>query len=346
MSYAQAGMLNRWGLGPLARRLIVLLALAAIIPMTVSLTVAVMSFTSKHSNQIVKRQEEVAKRTALTISNLLETTKGQLIMIANAGDFGSHEGRRAVSIALFKANEGIDGVSIVGGDGYELLHSDRYKVIAKAELQNVSRSEYYRVTRSGKTHIGPVTFSKLNEPVIQMAVPLRDRGHNVSGALSARFNLKLMWDVLAQTEVGDMGYSYVIDSGGRLIGHQDPSLVLGGFDTSGVRSVRHVLETDGIHGPGHDPMEGLLGQEVLLSHSPAGEAGWIALVETPTQEAFATTRASVVRAIVVAALTLLGACIFAVVMGRRFVKPIHDLTESARQISTDDLSPQIAVGGN
>ena len=209
-------------------------------------------------------------------------------------------------------------------------------------------SAYFRVTQSGQTYIGPVTFSRFREPVVEMAVPLRDvRNNNVWGALAARFNLKVMWDVLAHTEVGDTGYAYVIDSTGRLIGHPDPSLVLGDFDASGVESVQHVLDVTGTNRSTLSSTSGgLLGEEVLFSHSAIAQTGWIAVVETPTSEAFAAARANVMRAIVVVALTLLGAGIFAVVMGRRFVNPIHELTESARQISGGDLSPQIAVRSN
>ena len=58
------------------------------------------------------------------------------------------------------------------------------------------------------------------------------------------------------------------------------------------------------------------------------------------------TRASVVRAIMVVALTLVGAGIFVVVISKRFVKLIRELTESARQISAGDLSPKIDVRRN
>ena len=316
--------------------------------MAISMTLSVMSFTSAQSAEIQRRQVEVAKRTALTISNLLETTKDQLLLLSIAGEFSSPEGRHRVAIDALKANQGIESVYIVGTEGRELLRNDRYELFHKDELRNVRDSAYFRVTQSGQTYIGPVTFSRFREPVVEMPVPLRDvRNNNVWGALAARFNLKVMWDVLARTDIGDTGYAYVIDSKGRLIGHPDPSLVLGELDASGVESVRHVLDTTGMHRRTDSSTSGgLFGEEVLFSHSIIAQTGWIAVVETPTREAFAAARANVMRAIVVVALTLLGACIFAVVMGRRFVKPIHDLTASARQISAGDLSPLISVRGD
>jgi len=348
LRYTNTTIPKGWRLGRLARRLIVLLALGAIIPMAISMTLSVMSFTSAQSGEIQRRQVEVAKRTALTISNLLQSPKDQLLLLSSAGDFSSPEGRQRAATDALKANQGIESVYIVGADGRELLRSDRYQVFDVDELRNVGDSAYFRVTQSGKTYIGPVTFSRFREPVVEIAVPLRElRNNDVWGALAVRFNLKVMWDVLARTDVGDTGYAYVLDSKGRLIGHPDPSLVLGDFDASAVESVRYVLQMTGMHGRADGSTSGgLLGAKVLFSHSTIAQTGWIAIVETPTSEAFAAARANVMRAIVVVALTLLGAGVFAVVMGKRFVKPIRELTESARQISAGDLSPLISVRGD
>ena len=87
-----------------------------------------MSFTSAQSGEIQRRQVEVAKRTALTISNLLESPKDQLLMLSNAGDFSSPEGRRRAAIDALKANQAIESVYIVGTEGRELLRNDRYQV--------------------------------------------------------------------------------------------------------------------------------------------------------------------------------------------------------------------------
>lgn len=345
MSYIQARLPKGWGLGRLARRLILLLAFGAIIPMTVSMTLAVKSFASAQSDEIVRRQVEVAKRTALAVSQLLETAESQLILFSNGRNFSSEEVREIVVTGVLKANPAIESVRIIDSNGQELTRSHRFDAAYESETHNVRNSDTLRVTRGGLTHMGPVSFSRYEEPVIEIAVPLRDvRTYAVSGALAARFNVKAVWDVLATTDVGDTGYAYVIDSHGRLIGHRDPSLVLGRFDTSNVESVQHVLESGGVNDTAdRSTVSGLLGGDVLFTHAPAGDSGWTAIVETPTSEAFAAMRASIRRAIGIVAMTLLGAVVFAVVMGRRFVNPIRNLTESARQISAGNLSPLISV---
>ena len=340
-------MLYAWRVGPLARRLILLLAIGAVVPLAVSMTLALVSFTQVQSHEIERRQVEIARSAAVTIAAIVDTVEAQLTLLSQAADYSTDERRPRAATDLLKVNDGIESVSVLGLDGRELLRHERYDVIGEAELRDAGDSPHFRVTQSGQTYVGPVTFSRFNEPVATVAVPVRDLRGNVQNVLAARFNLKVMWDVLAQTDAGDTGYAYVIDSAGRLIGHPDPSLVLGDFDASGVESVRHVLDMTGMRRRTHGSTSGgLLGEEVLFSHSTIAQTGWIAIVETPTHEAFAATRASVVRAIMVVALTLVGAGIFVVVISKRFVKPIRELTESARQISAGDLSPKIDVRRN
>lgn len=337
-----------WRVGPLARRLILLLAVGAIVPLGVAMTLTVVSADRSQKAEIVRRQAEIAKSTAQTISNLVDTPSAQLTLLANAGDFSSTEGRRAAVTDLFQANEGIDRVSIVGSDGRESARVDRYEVYGDGVLEDVSESPMFRSTQSGETYVGDVSFSRFNEPVVTIGVPLLDPQRRARGALAARLNLKVMWDVLAQTDAGATSYAYVVDSEGRLIGHRDPSLVLGGFDPLNSETVSHWFarkDRETQTGEAEHVLAGLNGESAIFDHAPVGDTGWFAFVETPTREAFAGTRASIMRAIVIVALSLLGAVIFAVIVGKRFVKPILQLTETTSQISEDDLTIPIAVKG-
>ena len=339
-----------WLVGPLARRLILLLVLAAIVPLAVAMTLSVVTFTRAQTDEIARRQGEIAKGTAWTIKSILETSEGQLTLSSNTGNFLSEEGRILVATNLFKSNEGIDRVSIIGADGRELTRRDRYEVFEKADLEDIRHSQLFRATQSGETYVGPVAFLQFNEPVVVIGVPLHNDLNKIRGTLAARSNLKVMWDVLAQVDAGDTGYAYVIDSDGRLIGHQDPSVVLSGLDISSSESVLSILNGHGQRVPTPEravgtTLEGLYGNRVLVSHSPVGHTGWTAIVETPTSEAFAGQQASITRASIVALVCLLGAVTFAVVMGRRFVQRILQLSNSAHRISAGDLSPQIDVRG-
>ena len=341
-----------WLVGSLARRLILLLAFVAIAPLVVAMTLSAVTFTRAQSDEIVRRQAEVAKGTAGTIEAILKTPKEQLSLLSGIGNFSSENGRVAVATHLFKANEGIDRVIVVGADGRELTRRDRYEVFGEADLRDMRGSQLFQASQSLEVYVGPVTFSRFNEPVVLIGVPLVDERDQVQGALAAHFNLKVMWDLLAQADAGETGYAYVIDSDGRLIGHQDPSVVLSGLDISSSESVLHIFGGDGQQTPMPMPkmdhgttLEGLWGQRVLLSHSPIRDTGWIAVVETPTTEAFAGQRGSITNASLVALACLLGAVIFAIVVGRRFVKRILLLTTTARQISAGNLSPQVEEHG-
>lgn len=337
-----------WRVGPLARRLILLLGLGAIIPLVVSMGLTVVSADRSQKAEIIRRQTEIANSTGLKITNMVETPRAQLTLMAKTGDFSTKEGRLAAVTGLFQAVEGIDRVFVIGPDGHELGRFDRYLLFGEEHLQDISDSPLFNVTQSGETYMENVSFSIFNEPGFVIGVPIRDARREARGALAARLNLKVMWDVLAQVDAGATGYAYVVDSDGRLIGHQDSSLVLGGFEVNNSETVAHLLNM----GLGSNQasevdhtLKGLQGEDVLFDHALIPGTGWYAFVETPIKEAYARTRASIQRSVAVVMLFLLGAGIFAVIVGQRFVKPILQLTETTAQLSDGDLSTPIEVRG-
>ena len=150
--------------GPLARRLILLLGLGAIIPLVVSMGLTVLSADRSQKAEIIRTQSEIAKSTAQTITKLVETPTAQLILLADAGDFSSEEGRQAAATDLFQANEGIDRVFIIGPSGRERARYDRYLVFGEEELQDLGDSPLFNMTQSGEPYTGEITFSRLIPP--------------------------------------------------------------------------------------------------------------------------------------------------------------------------------------
>ena len=177
-------------------RLILLLAIGAVVPLAVSMTLALVSFTQVQSHEIERRQVEIARSAAVTIAAIVDTVEAQLTLLSQAADYSTDERRPRAATDLLKVNDGIESVSVLGLDGRELLRHERYDVIGEAELRDAGDSPHFRVTQSGQTYVGPVTFSRFNEPVATVAVPVRDLRGNVQNVLAARFNLKVMWDVL------------------------------------------------------------------------------------------------------------------------------------------------------
>ena len=115
------------------------------------MTLSAVTFTRAETDEIVRHQAEVAKAMAGTIEAILKTPEEQLTLLADAGNFSSEKTRVAVATHLFKANEGIDRVIVVGADGRELTRHGRYEVFGESDLRGMRDSQMFQVIQSGET---------------------------------------------------------------------------------------------------------------------------------------------------------------------------------------------------
>jgi hypothetical protein len=130
-----------------------------------------------------------------------------------------------------------------------------------------------------KVYYGPVYFRQESEPYMTLSLA----GARLDAGVSvAEVNLKLIWDVVTQMNVGERGQAYVVDGQGRLIVHRDISLVLGRTDMTQLAQVR-AARTDGAGASGE--AKDIHGRDVLTAYAPVAPLGWLVFVEMPIEEA-------------------------------------------------------------
>ena len=165
------------------------------------------------------------------------------------------------------------------------------------------------------------------------------------GVIIAQVNLKFVWDVVAQTKVGQHGLAYVVDPQARLIAHPDISLVLRNIDLSQLSQVRAARETQSEvpEDQAAAVYDDVQGHQVLSSSARVASLGWLAFVELPVEEAYAPLYASIRRsgALLVAALVL--AAFAGLYLARRMVIPIRTLRDGAARIGSGDLARRITI---
>ena len=328
---------RRWHLGPLARRQVLLLAVVAILPTTLSVLLAGVFFRSAYQEELWLRQEQAARQTAQMVGSYLETVLTQLNTVAQTADFETEQGRIEAVYALFRSAVGVERVFLLDTEGRELIWRDRYEVAGPNQHEDWRQSDVFLNTRQGATYIGPLTFNTFNEPVVVIGLPRHNAHRKSDGILGIYLTLRPMWDVLALADLGNTGYAYVMDAEYRLIGYQNPSLVLQGFNLSTVASAVTQDASSKV------VVQGLKGKPVLFGRSPIKGTNWTAVVETPTEEAFARQQSILLIAAIITVLSLAVAGGLALVMGRRFVAPIIELTETARRIAGGDLTGRVRV---
>ncbi len=229
-----------------------------------------------------------------------------------------------------------NSITLLDSKGKELAIVSRSLFLTDADLGERSGAEEFLVPfKTGGIYYSPVYFNnQTGEPYLKISVPITDlRTMRVNGMLVAEIRMSYMWDVIADIHVGESGVAYMLDQKGRVIAHQNTSVVLRG--TYFKVTARRGITT------------GLMGTKVALDVEKIALGGQLFYIvtELPVQEALRYTFRSLLAIIVLLILTLSCAIILGYVLIRKIVQPIESLAGTAQAIGQGDFSQKADSSG-
>ncbi len=120
-------------------------------------------------------------------------------------------------------------VALLDTAGHPLAQDFYASNSLSSQFINQLNGDILTQTSKGQNYIGPVDIEDVsNEPLTVIAVPVKNVFGDVQGTLVAEVDLKFMWDLVGQLQVGETGYAYVVDNKGDLIAFSNASRVLRG----------------------------------------------------------------------------------------------------------------------
>ncbi|HOU12101.1 MAG TPA: ATP-binding protein [Anaerolineae bacterium] len=322
---------------PLATRLFILFSVAAVLPLTVSGVFGLTSNYNAQRRQVEALQQESAANIANRIDAYLEQIEAEMELTVGKWTAQTEASLPLLLRALLTFNRGFETLTLVDWTGQEIAKVSRYTLFTAQDLGNRAAAPDFVVVSQGQRYLGPVSLSQFEEPLVTLAIPVKDVRQDVVGALVAEVNLKFMWDVIAQVKIGTGGYAYVVDREGRLIAHRDASEVLQGQTLRHLAGVRAALQGQATT----SWYAGLEKANVIGSYCPLRRADWFVLVESPHQEALANVYQTGILNLVALAATLGLAFLLGGYMVRSIVRPMKRLQEGVRLIGGGDLAYHI-----
>jgi putative methionine-R-sulfoxide reductase with GAF domain/predicted transcriptional regulator len=201
----------------------------------------------------------------------------------------------------------------------------------------------------GERYISPVYIDDgTSEPLMVMAIPVKNLLGEVQGTLVAEVNLKFMWDLVDQLKVGETGYAYVVDNQGNLIAFGDTARVLRGENVAHIPEVQEFIANPTATvdiTPEVVSYIGLTGEKVVGSFVPLGTPQWAVFAEISYDEAYQPIfRAVAVSIVATLALAIL-AGLAGVILARRLAVPLIELTRAATLIADGELELRATVSG-
>ncbi len=298
----------------------------------------------ENKTALFRIQQEKAASAARQIEEFADDIERQLgWTTAPQWAAASVEQRRFDYVRLLRQAPAITELIQLDDTGKEQLKVSRLAMDVVGSGKDYSQSPAFIEAKKHRMWFGPVYFRKESEPY--MTIAMAQSGRN-AGVTVAEVNLKLIWDVINGLKIGESGYAYVVDRGGRLIADPDISLVLRNTDLSNLPQVAAALSeiSGGVATtPAAMVAKGLDGKSVLTAHAAIPPLGWTVFVEVPLKEAMAPLYGTLLRSTALLALALGLAVLAALLLARRMIVPIRQLQAGAARIGAGELDRRIEI---
>jgi signal transduction histidine kinase len=288
-------------------------------------------------------QREMAQGAAFKIQQFVQDIEKTLRATTQTPEIvtdGLTEAYRFQLIKLLRVAPAITTATALDANGRERLKVSRVQMVRTEDLSAHTANAAFTQARKGASSFGPVYFVRQSEPYMRIAIPMERFAGEVIGVLIAEVNLKYIWEVISQIQVGQTGYAYVVSQKGDLIAHPDISLVLQKRSLKELGQVQAALA--GVPGP-LAVQPNLAGQKVFAAYAAIADLGWAVLVERTAAEAYAPLYASIRRTVVLLLVGLAMATVASLLIGRRVVRPVQILRQGATRIGAGALNHRIDI---
>lgn len=320
----------------LRRRLTLVFLGLAIVPLVLVGTIIEQRSFVGLEGQAVDLQSQVAANVGSEIRLTIEEHERELLFLSEVRGVRTldREEQQKLLVDMMAYETGFAEIALLDGNGQEQIRLSRTTMVTPEELADRSASEEFVFSSTnnqvyyGPVHIDPVT----REPLQTIAMPIIDlMSGKVSYVLVAEFRYKQIWDVLSEIDVPGEGEVYIVDQTGRVIAHQNPSIVF-------ANTTFDLPEEDG-------QATGLSGGRVVLARQVItfGNQEFVVVAEQPTEQALGLAISNLYLALAVTAITLVAAIVLVILTVRQVVLPVERLSTVANTIREGDLTVRAEV---
>jgi hypothetical protein len=223
-------------------------------------------------------QAEVIADKLAQFINEIQSQVGWITQVPTTA--GSIDQRRFDALRLLRQVPPITELSLLDSQGKEYLKVSRLAMDVVGSGTDYSKEAKFTETMAKKVYYGPVYMRRESEPYMTLGLA---GWRSDAGVSIVELNLKLMWDIVQHTKVGDRGVAYVVNAEGRMIAHPDFGVGKSLRDLSSLEQVREARTAAASMGPAriaHDMND----QEVVAAYARVPGTGWLVFVELPIEE--------------------------------------------------------------
>jgi two-component system NtrC family sensor kinase len=174
--------------------------------------------------------------------------------------------------------------------------------------------------------------------MVSLVIPVKSLyTREVAGVFYVQVNLRAIMDAIIARYGNQQGDVFVVSKKGKLIGHEDFSLVLRQTSVISSLAVRQFME--GKENTGKLPLRyvSFTGEEVLGVYARSNQVGWAAVVEIPVHEAYKPITSLSIKLFLGTMLVVVLVVIVSILFALRFTRPIEVLEQGTKQVAEGEL---------
>ncbi len=322
---------------------ILLFVLLLIPPVMLSLKIMALSheYILNKTNQL---HRDMAVRSSEEISTFMDNMVQTLFLSTQTKGFVSmNRGRQEFIVDKLMANIDIlEQITVFDAQKNEIIHAIRDDENFKTQIPEEITKKIFNTGQTQESYISPVYYSRLNEPFISIAVPIKQQENSV-GILSACVNLHKTQFLVSKFD--QTGLIWIADKSGNIIMHPDVSFVLE------KKNARTLFDVDKVIGKSESKIfskRGRLGRisNIVVTGVVVTGLDWNLFVEQSESEVFKLYH-DMKKQVFIYVLYMFLICLgIGVFFGSNIVYPIKQLQTGIRIITEGDLDYRVETESN
>jgi len=320
----------------LSTRLLFTLTMLSALPLII-VGLFMRSITQESITDYIKNQHSlIAHRAGNEIKLFLETPNTllkTLLVTMDIHDMNPFTQSLILNKVITEYQPIFDRIFTIDTLGNEITTSDFGPHVA-----TYADEEFFIQTVQGTDYSSSVNFNEDQEPFIIISYPIK-QFEQIKGVLAAEIDLKSIWQLVDEIEVGESGGAFVVSEAGQLIAHRDKNKVIDRvevIDRDIINDMRQTAESSRIF----DSPEGV---SMLGTFAHIEKFDWLIVIQQPIDEAFEVASTMLYQVFAFVGLVIIVAILIAYLLEKRITAPITTLIRGAKRYAEGDLDFRITI---
>lgn len=238
--------------------------------------------------------------------------------------------------SIKEKNADIDAVGVLNATGNQIARSDDTKLL---DLHD--RSYFMDVAAGQESVVSEVLISKSNQkPITVVAAPIKENG-KIKGVIHLSMTLNSLGELIKVTKVGNTGYSFIVDSNGKVVSHPNQQYIVEQKDLAELPPVR-----EGLAGKTGSIEFSTEGKTWLASYTRTPFLNWAVVTQQTREEATAGVNDLIWNTIIVLFLGAVFALLIGIFLANRVTRPVIFLKEGVLAMAGGDLTRAVDVASH